>query len=163
MTTGPVDPATAGRGRLRASDADRERAIETLKVAFAQGRLTRDELDLRAGQAFGARTYADLAAATSNIPARPAPVVLRPRADWPPPALAAPAGDRRPANHWAFTWALGLVTVMLPVMIMAALHDRSQDLFSASIVVLMAYVMAVVIAAANVVAARFDDDGRRRR
>ena len=163
MTTGPVDPVAADRGRLRASDADRERVIETLKVAFTQGRLTRDELDLRAGRALLSRTYADLAAATADMPARPAPVILRPRADWPPPALAAPAGDRRPANHWAFRWALGLVTIMLPVMIMAALRDRSQDLFSASIVVLMAYVMAVVIAAANVVAARFDDDKRRPR
>ena len=52
---------------------------------------------------------------------------------------------------------------MLPVMILAALRDRSQDLFSASIVVLMAYVMAMVIAAANVVAARFDDHRRRPR
>ena len=49
MTTGPVDPVTAGHGRFRASDADRERVIETLKVAFAQGRLTRDDLDQRAG------------------------------------------------------------------------------------------------------------------
>jgi hypothetical protein len=44
----------------------------------------------------------------------------------------------------------------------AALHDRSQDLFCASIVLLMAYVMALVVAAANVVAARFDDGGRQR-
>jgi hypothetical protein len=163
VTIGPVDPVAAARGRLRASDADRERVIETLKVAFTQDRLTRDELDLRAGRAFGARTYADLAAATADIPARPAPVTPRPKADWPPPALAAPAGDRQPANHWAFTWALGLVTIVLPVMIMAALRDRSQDLFSASIVVLMAYVMAMVIAGANIVAARFDDDRRRPR
>jgi hypothetical protein len=163
VTTRPVDPVTADHGRLRASDADRDRVIETLKVAFTQGRLTRDELDLRAGRALLARTYADLAAATADIPARPAPVALRPRADWPPPALAAPAWDRRPANHWAFKLALGLTTVMLPVMITAALRDRSQDLFSASIVVLMAYVMAVVIAAANVVAARFDDGQRRPR
>ena len=30
-----------GRGRLRASDADREKVIDTLKAAFVQGRLTR--------------------------------------------------------------------------------------------------------------------------
>jgi DUF1707 SHOCT-like domain len=159
--TGPVDPVAADRGRLRASDADRERVIETLKVAFTQGRLTRDELDSRAGRALLARTYADLATATAGIPARPVPAGPGPRADWPP--LAAPARDRRPANHWAFKWALGLATVMLPVMITAALRDRSQDLFGASIVVLMAYVMSVVIAAANVFAARFDDDRRRPR
>ncbi|HET9966822.1 MAG TPA: hypothetical protein VFQ68_01225, partial [Streptosporangiaceae bacterium] len=81
-------------------------------------------------------------------------------AGWPPPALAAPA-RRRPANHWAFTSALGLATVALPVMMVAALSDRSQDLFCASIVLLMTYVMAMMVAAANVVAARFDDGGRR--
>ena len=158
MTTGPVDPVAVGAGRLRASDADRERAVEALTAAFTRGRLTRDELDRRAGQALLARTYAELAAATANMPARPAPV--RPRADWPPPALTAPEHPR-PANHWAFSCALGLATVVLPVMMIAALHDRSQDLFCVSIVLLMAYVMAMVIAGANVMAARFDDGGRR--
>jgi len=74
-----------------------------------------------------------------------------------------PAGGGRPANHWAFKWALGLATILLPAMIAAALHDRSQNLFSATVVLLMAYVLAVVIAAANVVAARFDDDRQRSR
>jgi DUF1707 SHOCT-like domain len=168
VTTGPVDPVAFGDGRLRASDADRERAVEALKAAFTQGRLTRDELDRRAGQALLARTYADLAAATANMPARPAPrrpgparpALPRPRADWPPPALTAPEHPR-PANHWAYSCALGLATVVLPVMMIAALHDRSQDLFCVSIVLLMAYVMAMVIAGANVMAARFDDGGRR--
>ena len=39
------------RGRMRASHADREQVIEVLKDAFAHARLTRDELDARAGQA----------------------------------------------------------------------------------------------------------------
>ncbi len=61
--------AAAGRGRLRASHADREQVIDTLKVAFVQGRLAKDELDLRVGQAFAARTYADLAAVIADLPA----------------------------------------------------------------------------------------------
>jgi Domain of unknown function (DUF1707) len=64
--------ATGGHGRLRASGADREQAIELLKVAFVQGRLTQDELDTRVGQAFASRTYADLADLTGDIPAGPA-------------------------------------------------------------------------------------------
>lgn len=156
MTIGPVDPVAVVRGRLRASDADRERAVETLKAAYAHGRLTRDELDARAGRALVARTYAELAAATADIPAPvPAPARPRPRPDWPPPALTS-AEPRRPANHWAFKCALALATITLPVMITAGLRDRSQDLFGASVVLIMAYVMAMVIAAANVVAARFD-------
>jgi hypothetical protein len=59
-------------GRFRASRADREQVIEVLKAAFVQGRLTKDELEARAAHAFQARTYADLAAVTADIPAVPA-------------------------------------------------------------------------------------------
>jgi hypothetical protein len=70
---GAGDDRTArpGRGRLRAGHADREQAIDTLKTAFVHGRLTKDELDARAGQALTARTHADLAALTAGIPPRP--------------------------------------------------------------------------------------------
>jgi len=54
-------PAAAGRGHLRASYADREQVIGILKAALVQGRLAKDELDLRVGQALASRTYADLA------------------------------------------------------------------------------------------------------
>ena len=70
--TGPGDEmaaGAAGRGRLRASRADREQVIDTLKAAFVQDRLTKDEFDLRVGQALTSRTYADLAALTADIPA----------------------------------------------------------------------------------------------
>jgi Domain of unknown function (DUF1707) len=57
-----------GRGRVRASDADRELVIDTLKSAFVQGRLTKDEFCLRVGHALASRTYADLAVVTADIP-----------------------------------------------------------------------------------------------
>ncbi len=60
---------TAGRGHLRASNADREQVISLLKPAFVQGRLTKDEFDLRVGQALASRTCAELAALTADIPA----------------------------------------------------------------------------------------------
>ena len=69
---GPRDEnaATAtGRGHLRASPADREQTIDTLKVAFVQDRLTKDEFDARIGQTLAARTHAELATVTSDIPA----------------------------------------------------------------------------------------------
>ena len=62
-----------GRGRLLASHADREQVIDKLKEAFVQGLLTKDELDARVGQALVSRTYAELAAVTTGIPAGPAP------------------------------------------------------------------------------------------
>ena len=61
---------TGGQGRLRASHADREQVIDVLKTAFVQGRMDRDEFGLRVGRALAARTCADLAALTADIPAR---------------------------------------------------------------------------------------------
>jgi hypothetical protein len=51
---GPGDETAAGvagHGRMRASHADREQVIEALKVAFVDGRLTKDELGTLAGVA----------------------------------------------------------------------------------------------------------------
>jgi hypothetical protein len=74
VMTGPGDEmaaGTAGRGRLRASHADREQVIGTLKDAFVQGRLTQDEFDDRVGQVYASRTYAELAEVTADLPAGP--------------------------------------------------------------------------------------------
>lgn len=72
VMAGPGDEIAAGaggRGHLRASHADREQVIGMLKAAFVQGCLTKDELDMRVGQALASRTYADLAALTTDLPA----------------------------------------------------------------------------------------------
>jgi hypothetical protein len=97
--TGPDQGALAGRGHLRAAQADREQAITVLKAAYAQGRLTKDELEVRAGQAFASRTYAELAALTADIPAdspTASPAATGPSASagpsaaaWPPPSTPA--------------------------------------------------------------------------
>jgi hypothetical protein len=76
----------AGCGHFRASHADREQVIDTLKVAFVQGRLTKDELELRVGQTLASRTHAELAALTGDIPAGVA-------AAQPPPAPAPARGQ----------------------------------------------------------------------
>jgi uncharacterized protein DUF1707 len=69
VATCPGDQTAADRGRLRASHADRDRAIDALKAAFVQGRLTKDEFDERVGRTLAARTHAELAALTADIPA----------------------------------------------------------------------------------------------
>ena len=69
---GPGDETAAGaerHARLRASAADREQAIEALKAAFVQDRITKDELDQRIGKALASRTYHDLNVLTTDIPA----------------------------------------------------------------------------------------------
>lgn len=80
-----------GRGRLRASHADRERVIDTLKAAHVYGLVTKDEFDERVAQTFAARTYAELAVIAADIPAGlpAAPPPLRPTsAKETTPALA---------------------------------------------------------------------------
>jgi hypothetical protein len=62
--------AAAGHGQLRASHADRDQVIDALKAAFVQGRLTKDEFDLRVSKTLLSRTYADLATLTADLPAR---------------------------------------------------------------------------------------------
>ena len=72
MTLGPgPGDAVGGYGNMRASAADRERAIDVLKAAFAEGRLSREEHEARVERAYRSRTYADLAALTADLPAGP--------------------------------------------------------------------------------------------
>jgi hypothetical protein len=83
--------ADSGRGRLRASHADREHVIDTLKAAYVYGLVTKDEFDARVSQTFASRTYAELALITADIPAglAAAPPPLRPGlAKASPPAQA---------------------------------------------------------------------------
>jgi hypothetical protein len=74
----PGDERAARRASLRASRADREQVVDTLKDAFVQGRLTKDEFDSRVAHALAARTYADLATLSADLPAVP-PVARPPR------------------------------------------------------------------------------------
>jgi Domain of unknown function (DUF1707) len=59
-------------GHLRATHDDRDRVVELLRAAAGDGRLTLEELDERVGAALTARTYGELAALISDMPAAPA-------------------------------------------------------------------------------------------
>ena len=120
MTTGPGDEKAAGGpdgGHFRASHADREQVIAALRVAFIQGRLTRDEFDLRVGRALGARTYAELAALTADLPAGLTGL----------PARSAPQADIRPGGRRARRIAviLAAVAVLAATISVASLGHRS--------------------------------------
>ena len=98
-------------GRLMASDANREQVIDTLIAAFTRGGLTKEELDLRMGQTFAARTCAELAALTADLPAgltRTQPVRK--------PAQAQP---RQPVDTAVVWSAWGLITPALFAAIVA--------------------------------------------
>ena len=109
MVTGQGDElaaAAAARGRLRASHADREQVIGTLKAAFVQGMLAKDEFDLRVSQAFASRTYAELAAVTADLPAAPAAQPPKPaRAQGEQPVLRPGPVIMAATALWAGVWA----------------------------------------------------------
>ena len=56
---------------LRASDADRDRVIEVLRAAVADGRLDAAEFDQRLDAALAARTFDALAPLTADLIAAP--------------------------------------------------------------------------------------------
>jgi Domain of unknown function (DUF1707)/Domain of unknown function (DUF4190) len=81
--------AGPGYDGMRASDADRNRAVDVLKAAFTEGRLTQEELAWRESRVLAARTYGELAALTADLPAGPLgafppPAPLPPRYPYPP-------------------------------------------------------------------------------
>jgi hypothetical protein len=100
--------------RLRASDADRDQVLESLKTAFVQGRLTIDELDERAGQALVSRTYGELAALTADIPSGPTRTMPRPPAAPAgiPAAEPVPAALSTPASAKAAVWAACVIAAL---------------------------------------------------
>jgi hypothetical protein len=65
------------RDALLASDEDRDRVVERLEEAFAQGRLTTDERNDRVGAALSARTHGDLDEVLHGLGGLPPPA--RPR------------------------------------------------------------------------------------
>ncbi len=66
-------PATAGHAvpasGMRASDADREAIVDVLGEAVAQGRLSFTEFEERVARAYEAKTFGQLQALTSDLPA----------------------------------------------------------------------------------------------
>ncbi len=58
----------SGEPPVRASDAERGQATEILRAGYAEGRLSRAELDERLGAAYAAKTRADLRDLTSDLP-----------------------------------------------------------------------------------------------
>jgi len=141
---GPGDSAaaTAGRGdsHLRASHADREQVIGTLKEAFVEGRLTADELDARVDQVYASRTYAELAEVTTDIP-------------------AGLAGARPPRDPWRATktaWIVVYALILPGLITLAALPGGPAPTTAAEVLTYTGIVYAVfwIIGVSVMVASR---------
>jgi hypothetical protein len=114
----PRAAAPPPSGRLMASDADRDRAVSALTAAFALGRLTREELDLRAGQVLDARTGAELAALTADLPAAQSGIR--------PARHPARARSRQPADKAVAWCAWGLIAPALFATAHAVIPEPTQ-------------------------------------
>lgn len=126
--------AAGGRdyGDLRASHADRERVIGTVKAAFVQGRLTEDELDARVGQVYASRTYAELAEVTAAV-----------TADI--PAELAGAGTRSARDPWRATkiaWRIEYA-IFLPGIVAVLLLPGGPHTSVATVVILITVVYLI--------------------
>ena len=144
-----VTPAS-GDGRLRASHADREHVVGVLKAAFVQGRLAQDELDARVGRALAARTYADLAALTADLPAEPdramspapAPVPAQPR---PRNRAAARAVQVGAGAITALILAIGVAAVATGHPVIAVVAAVAIVIFAAVVTAFVASLIAVTV------------------
>ena len=128
---------TVGRGRFLASHAEREYVIDTLKTAFVQGLLTKDEFDLRLGQTLRSRTYAELAAVTADIPGRPIGDQLPPRAQ---------AKARAAPNPAVKSGVCTLMTLILAASTSAAVSGPGAALIMASFLMGIGVIVAVIVA-----------------
>jgi hypothetical protein len=121
-----------GIGHLRASQADRERAIDVLKAAFAEGRLDQEEYTDRVGQAQVSRTYADLGALVADLPVGPfgtlapapsaaGPLPMPAPPPPPPPGLMpSPRASMTPLVIAALIAAIMAPTIAIPVLAVVA-------------------------------------------
>jgi len=77
QSAGRVGTFAAGgeRGKMRASDADRDRVVELLNLAYSEGRLSKEEYDARLDSAMSARTFADLDLLVTDLPSPRSSVV----------------------------------------------------------------------------------------
>lgn len=139
-----------GRGHLRASHADREQVIGMLKIAFVQGRLSKDELDTRVGNTLAARTYADLAALTADLPA--GLIAVRPS------RKPARARTRPPMGKVVAGAAL---IVPPPAMVAATVLTGSDFLARPTLLVVMFFFIAWMVAGAQMLLNWHDKRSRR--
>ncbi|MEU9133239.1 DUF1707 and DUF4190 domain-containing protein [Kitasatospora sp. NPDC048540] len=69
----PASPADL-QAAMRASHADRERTVDVLKAAYAEGRLSAEEYSQRFDAVHQAQTYGQLSRLVADLPAGPMPV-----------------------------------------------------------------------------------------
>jgi hypothetical protein len=118
-------------GGLRASDADRDRAVSKLTSHFEAGRLTSEEFDDRSGRALRARTQGELAELLADLPPDVAPV--------PEPAISAGGvGQRLPGG---ISRLAVILTVVVIALVVSGVHHHQSLIGVAPVVAGLFFVL----------------------
>ncbi|MBM7786321.1 DUF1707 and DUF4870 domain-containing protein [Tenggerimyces flavus] len=129
MTPAPASPY-ASADALRVSDTERDRAVDMLQTAFAEGRIDHAELDHRVEGALAAVNRADLSTALRGLPlghpaaAQSTQAVSAHLGATAGPVGPAPTGDERAvalAAHW-----LGFFTLFIGPALIAASKGKTS-------------------------------------
>lgn len=105
--TPPTPPAPVTGDELRCTDADRDRVIDVLKSAYADGRLDQAEFDVRFDLTMRSKTYAALEPITRDLVAQPTPAPAKPVRDLLPP----------PTTEERLLGALAQATTLVPIVV----------------------------------------------
>jgi hypothetical protein len=123
--------------------------IDVLKSAFVQGRLTKGEFDLRVGQVFAARTYAELADVTADV-----------TVDIPAGLIG--ARPRRPARARAGKVAAwGAFGIILPALLTVAVVPGATTIRAAITTTVVIYLFSWACGVSMMLASRPPKRSRR--
>ncbi len=144
---------------IRASDADREVVVGTLREAYTVGRLTMDEFDERMTAAYASKTWGDLREITVDLPVQPVLGADIPDRQLPAlipaPSLPAPADEEKeketePADEDeapVMPPRRRPVAILIPVAIWALLVVHSGTAHGVVVLVIAAFVLSSIIGA----------------
>lgn len=108
-----VEPRPDSRrsSEMRASDAERERVVDVLREAAADGRLTMDEHAERMDQAYASKTVGELARLTTDLPGTSTGVAPEPTSAPESQRMLACFGNESRKGRWVVPGHLRAVSV----------------------------------------------------
>ncbi|MFF7990043.1 DUF1707 and DUF4190 domain-containing protein [Kitasatospora xanthocidica] len=127
-------PAPSPQAAMRAGHADRDRTVDVLKAAFAEGRLSVQEYEQRHEAVVAAQTYGQLAALVADLPAGPmvtpapsAPPVPATFLATPPPPQARPTNVLAVVSLVCALMGLSLPAVFTGHIARSQIRTRNMD------------------------------------
>jgi Domain of unknown function (DUF1707) len=140
---------------IRASDADREVVVGTLREAYTVGRLSMDEFDERMTAAYASKTWGELRELTADLPVQPVLGADIPDRQLPAavPVASLPAPEAKsetetePADEQELTPHRRPVAILIPVAIWALLVVHNGTAHGVVLLVIAAFVLSSIMSA----------------